>query len=133
MQFRASMKVKRKVPKSVEEYLAALHPGQRKELERLRGIIRQAAPDAEEAMSYGMPAFKHNGPLVYYAAFEDHFSFFPGGKWIIKKLGDDLKPFKTFGGTIQFTAEHPMPSSLVKKIVKLRLKENEERAKKRGR
>jgi len=109
---------------TVNEYLLDLTSKQRKVIEGLRTVIKKAAPKAEEAISYGIPAFKYNGPLVYYAAFKDHYSFFPGGKIILQVFKDELKAFKTSAGTIQFTDEKPLPATLVKKIVKYRMKQN---------
>ncbi|MBC7861612.1 MAG: DUF1801 domain-containing protein [Bacteroidia bacterium] len=99
-------------------------------LEKLRHTIRTTAPAAEELISYGMPAYKLHGMLVYFAAFKNHCSFFPGNSSLVKELQDELKPYKTAKGTIQFTVEKPLPASLVKKIVKLRMKENLAKSKK---
>jgi uncharacterized protein YdhG (YjbR/CyaY superfamily) len=74
-----------------------------------------------------MPAYKLNGPLVYFAAFKSHCSFFPGSKRIVKRFGKELSPFHATGGTIRFSPDHPLPSSLVQRIVRARIKENEAR------
>ena len=120
------MAMKMTPAKTIDEYLKALPEEVRMTLEKLYKTIKSVAPHAEELISYGMPAFKHHGMLVYFAAFKNHCSFFPGSSQIIK-LYDELKPFKTAKGTIQFTVDKPLPVTLVKKIVKARMKENEAR------
>jgi uncharacterized protein YdhG (YjbR/CyaY superfamily) len=119
-------------PNSVEEYLAAVPEDQRAALERLRATIREAAPEATEAISYSMPAFKDHGrALVGYAAFTEHCSLFPMNADLIERLADDLKGFRTSKGTIRFTVDRPLPKALVRKIVKARLEENAARGRRR--
>lgn len=113
--------------KSVEAYLKAQSAEMRSALEKLRAQIKKAAPKAEEDISYGMPAYKHKGPLVYFGAFKDHCSFFPGSASILANK-EGLKDYKISKGTIQFTPENPLPVSLIKSIVKERILENEIRA-----
>lgn len=84
-------------------------------------------PAAEEYISYGMPTFKYNGPLVSYAAFKEHCSLFPWNSTLIKKFDKELKSYQTAKGTIRFTVDNPLPATLVKKIIKARVKENEEK------
>jgi len=117
---------KSQLPKTVDEYLDKLPEEVRTLLAKLRATIKSTAPKAEEVISYGMPGYKYKGPLVYFAAFKNHCSFFPGSSQIIK-LYDELKSFKTAKGTIQFTTDKPLPSAIVKKIVKARMQENEAR------
>jgi len=78
--------------------------------------------EATEAISYGIPAFKYNGPLVWFAAFSNHCSLFPGAS-VIKAFKNELKGYKTSKGTIHFPVEKPLPAGLVKKMVKARLAE----------
>jgi uncharacterized protein YdhG (YjbR/CyaY superfamily) len=112
----------------VEAYLAAVQEDQRAALERLRATIRAAAPEATEAMSYGMPAFKHRGrPLVGYAAFKQHCSFFPMSSTTISRFEEELAGFETSKGTIRFTLDRQLPKTLVRRIVKARLAEMEAR------
>ena len=113
---------------SVEKYLADVPDDKRMALEKLRNIIGFVIPKAEEYISYGMPTFKYYGPLVSYAAFKEHCSLFPWNATLVKKFAEELKPFKTSKGTIQFTVDKPLPVSLVKKLIKERMKENEARA-----
>jgi uncharacterized protein YdhG (YjbR/CyaY superfamily) len=115
-------------PKSVDDYLAALPQEQRAALEKLRKTIRAAAPEATEAISYQMPAFKDHGRfLVSYAAFKDHCSLFPASYAVMEALEEELKPYFSAKGTLRFTPDKPIPAALVKKIVKARLRENAER------
>ena len=112
--------------KSVEEYLNAQPANVRAVLEKLRAQIKAAAPKAEESISYGMPAYKYKGALVYFGAFKDHCSFFPGSASILANK-EVLKGYKIAKGTIQFTPEKPLPAALIKSIVKERVAENETR------
>jgi len=112
-------------PTTVEDYMAALPDGSRAALEELRTTIKAAAPEAAETISYQMPAFKDHGRiLVYYAAFKDHYSLFPASEAVIESLGEELKPYVTGKGTIRFEMGKPLPTALVKRIVKARLEEN---------
>lgn len=121
---------KGKIAKNVDEYLAAVPPDQRAALERLRKIIRTAAPKATEVISYGMPGYKYHGMLVYFAAFKNHCSFFPGSGGL-ERYGSELAGYQTSKGTIRFTLDKPLPATLVRKLVKVRAAENEARAKKK--
>lgn len=112
---------------TVDEYLERLPEKDRKALQLLRQQIRSAAPKAEELISYQIPSFKHHYMLVGFAAFKDHLSFFVMSGTALKPFEKELAPFKTATGTVQFTNEHPIPAALVKKLVKVRLRENEER------
>lgn len=118
--------------KDIDSYISIVPEKMRPLLTKLRQTIRKAAPQAEELISYGMPAFKYHGMLVYFAGFKNHCSFFPGNSSLINEMKDELKNFKTSKGTIQFTPEYPLPASLVTKMVKLRMQENraKEKAKK---
>jgi len=122
--------MKSKPAASVDQYLAEVPKEDRIALEKLRKAIKAAAPEAEEMISYRMPAYKYHGPLVFFAAFQNHLSLFVG-KLIPVALKKELAGYVTKAGTIHFTAQKPLPSSLVKKIVKARMKENEARAKKK--
>ena len=110
---------------NLQEYIAALDRAPKRSLQELRKIIRDAAPKAEEAISYNIPAFKWNGALlVWYAAFKEHIGFYPKASGIAA-FKSDLAGYKTSKGAIQFPLGKPIPAALVKKIVKFRMKENE--------
>lgn len=117
-------------PESVDGYLDSLESDEaRRRLERIRSIIREEAPDAEEGISYGMPGYKLNGPLVYYAAFKAHCSLFPAGK--VEQFADILKDYKTSKGTIQLPNDQPLPEELIRSIVRARADENRAKPKKK--
>ena len=111
-------------PKTVDEYMARVPPKFRTALQRLRKTIKAAAPDAEEVISYQMPAFRQDGMLVYYAAFKDHCSLFVASDQVRRQFAAELKPFETGKGTLRFTPERPLPADLVTRIVKARVAEN---------
>ena len=109
------------VPKNVDEYLAGVPQPARSTLNKIRAAIRSAVPsEATETISYGIPAFKHKGVLVWFAAFSNHCSFFPTA-YVIEAFKNELKGFSTSKGTIHFPTDKPLPSALVKKMVKLRV------------
>jgi len=109
---------------TVDEYFAQLDARSHESLSELRRIIKSVATQAEETISYGMPCFRENGILVYYAAFKNHISLFPTGSGI-KAFQDRLKEFKTSKGTIQFNFGEPLPINLITDIVKFRMEENQ--------
>jgi len=112
-------------PKNTDEYLAAVPEPARSTLNKIRAVIRSAAPaEATEGISYGMPTFKCKGFQVWFAAFSDHCSFFPGAS-VIEAFNKELKNFQTSKGTIRFPADKPLSAALVKKLVKARIVENE--------
>jgi uncharacterized protein YdhG (YjbR/CyaY superfamily) len=117
------MKPKAREVTTPDEYLAALSDDKRRALEKLRKDIRAAAPKAEECISYGIPGFRLKGKLlVSYGAAAKHCSFYPGS--IVKKFAKELKSYDASAkGTIRFSAEKPLPSTLVRKIVKARIAE----------
>lgn len=111
---------------AVDAYLARVPEPARTTLQKLRATIRSAAPaEAVEAISYGMPAFRYKGALVAYAAFKNHCSFFPMQASLIDAMKDELKAYRTAKGTLQFPLDKPLPATLVRKMVKVRVKENE--------
>ena len=117
-----------KIPvKNIDDYLACQPERERELLEHLRQIIRDTAPEAEEVISYGIPAFKYQGMLVYFAAYKNHCSLFAGNGALTEQMKEVLKTYKTSKGTIQFTLEKPLPDDLVKQIVITRMKENVEK------
>lgn len=116
---------------TVEGYFAAVPEDSRGALKQMRTAIRSVVPrEATEVISYGIPAFRHNGVLVWYAAFASHCSLFPKAS-VIEAFEKELKGFTTSKGTIQFPIDKPLPIALIKKIVKARVAEsqNEKRGK----
>jgi uncharacterized protein YdhG (YjbR/CyaY superfamily) len=114
-------------PKTVEDYLARIPEPALSTLQGVRAAIRSAMPAAaSEVISYGIPAFKYNKPLVWYAAFANHCSLFPTAS-VIKQFETELKGYKISKGTIQFPVDKPLPAALVKKMVKARLAEKKPR------
>ncbi|HET7169650.1 MAG TPA: DUF1801 domain-containing protein [Candidatus Limnocylindrales bacterium] len=106
----------------IDAYLASLPADQARLLGALRRIIATTAPDALEAISYGAPAFRYRGrPLVGYAGYRDHASLFPMGPEVLDALADEVADFRTAKGTLQFTAERPLPDTLVAEIVRRRM------------
>jgi uncharacterized protein YdhG (YjbR/CyaY superfamily) len=112
---------------SVEEYLAGQPDDTRETLEKLRQIIKRAAPQAVERISYNMPAYDLKGMLVYFAGRKDHIGFYPTGSGV-KAFEKELGEYKHSKGAIRFPLDRPMPKTLLTKIVKYRLKENLEKA-----
>ena len=119
---------KEKVAESVDEYLAGLPAPERAVLARIRDAIKAAAPKAEEVISYQIPTYRYEGPLVHFAHQSKHLSFYGVSLSIFKTFKKQLKPFEISGRTIHFTVERPLPLALVKSIVKERLAENLARA-----
>jgi uncharacterized protein YdhG (YjbR/CyaY superfamily) len=115
---------------TVDEYVSALRGDAREPLESLRKVIRQAAPQAEEVIHYNMPAFESNGMLVWYAAFRRHVGFYPRAS-AIATFKRELASYKTSKGAIQFPIEKDIPSDLVRKIVRFRLQENEQKTRRK--
>jgi uncharacterized protein YdhG (YjbR/CyaY superfamily) len=113
--------------KSVDDYLKALLPDVRASLLAVRNAIKAAAPKAEEVISYGIPTYKHKGMLIHFASFKNHCGLYVVNKNILKTFAKELMGYYSTGSTIHFTPDKPLPVSLIKKIVKLRIAENEER------
>jgi uncharacterized protein YdhG (YjbR/CyaY superfamily) len=112
--------------KTVDEYLATVPEPARSTLNKIRATIRSVVPpEATEAISYGMPAFRYKGALVGYAAFKEHCSFFPMNASLIVEFADELKDYSTAKGTIRFPQDKPLSAALVKKMVKARIADNE--------
>jgi uncharacterized protein YdhG (YjbR/CyaY superfamily) len=110
----------------VEDYLADLPEDARATLEKVRKAIRSAAPRAEEKIGYGMPGFYLDGhPLAYYSAFKAHCSLFPASSQVITTFSKELAGYELAKGTIRFPIGEPPPATLIKKIVKARIQENE--------
>ena len=108
-------------PQNVDEYLAGVPEPARSTLNKMRTAIRSSVPpEAIETISYGIPAFKHKGVLVWFAAFSNHCSLFPTSS-VIAAFKNELKGFSTSKGTIHFPIDKPLPTALIREIVKARL------------
>lgn len=116
---------------SVEAYLAAQSPAARKMLRQLRALIRKEAPDATESVSYGMPAYKLHGVLLYIGGFKAHCSLFALPQAIVH-FREQLQPYTTSKGTIQFPLGSPLPEKLIREIIRFRVRQNLEKAAKKG-
>jgi len=114
---------------SVDEYLATVPEKDRTALENLRQAIKSAAPQAEEIISYKIPTYKYYGPVVHFKTGKNYCSLIVVSQSILELFKKELEHFKISGRTIHFSAENPLPATLVKKIVKTRMKENEDKAK----
>jgi uncharacterized protein YdhG (YjbR/CyaY superfamily) len=118
---RGSAAKRNAVPKNTDEYLARVPEPAHSTLKKIRAAIRSALPpEATEVISYGMPAFKRKGVLVWFAAFSNHCSLFPTAA-VIEAFKSELKGFVKSKGTIQFPVDKPLPAALVKKLVKARV------------
>jgi uncharacterized protein YdhG (YjbR/CyaY superfamily) len=112
----------------VDEYIAGFPPGTQRMLEEVRALIRAAAPDATETISYAMPTFDLNGRhLVHFAGYEKHIGFYPVPSGVAA-FKEELKPFKTGKGSVQFPLDRPLPTGLIRRIVEFRVAENRAKA-----
>jgi len=109
--------------KDIDEYIASQPANIQEILEQLRQAIKQAAPYAKETIGYGMPAFRQNNILVYYALNKDYIGFYPTPSPIIH-FKKELEKYKTSKGAIQFPIDKPLPLTLIEKIVKFRIEED---------
>jgi uncharacterized protein YdhG (YjbR/CyaY superfamily) len=110
-------------PTTIDEFIAQYPEDLREKLETIRTIIRKGAPNATEAISYGIPAFKLNGNFLFFSAFRDHVAMYPR----VKSLEKELAQYPGGKGTIKFPIDKPLPLALIRKIVKAKLQENLER------
>src|SRR6266545_2579772 len=118
----------RRKPNAIDDYLAGVNTDQRLALEKLRKTIRAVAPKVEEFISYGIPAFRLNGrSLVFFAAWANHCALYPGSSTTLKKFRNELRDFQTSKGTIRFSPGNPLPVPLVRKLVKARIAENNDK------
>lgn len=116
-------------PATFNEYLAEFPPRVRKILRRLRATVRKAAPQAQESISYRMPAYKLHGPLIYFAAYRSHIGLYPIVPSVKKRFHKELAGYAGGKGTLRLPLDEPIPYPLISKIVKFRVSENERRAK----
>lgn len=121
------MKTQQATPKTIDEYIAGFPKEVQEILEKIRTTITKAAPEAVEAIKYGMPTFVFHGNLVYFGAFTHHIGFYPVPTGI-EAFQQDLSVYKMGKGSIQFPFDKPIPFDLITKIVQFRAIENAERA-----
>jgi uncharacterized protein YdhG (YjbR/CyaY superfamily) len=115
--------------KTIDEYIAAFPKDIQKKLIEIRNVIRKAAPDAEETISYAIPTFKLKGNLVHFAAFKNHIGFYPAPSGI-EAFKKELSAYDSSKGGVQFPLDKPLPLLLITRIVKYRVKDNLEKGKK---
>ena len=121
------MKKQKQELRSVDDYISSLPENRREVVSQFRELIKKTVPGVKEKISYQMPAFDFNGPLVWFAAFTEHYSLFPHGQQM-GELEKELKPYRTSKGTLQFAADKPLPKKILKDIIKYRVKQNIERS-----
>jgi len=119
-------------PKTIDEYISRFSGDVQAVLQKIRGIVKDAAPDAGETINYGIPTFVLNGNLVHFAAFDKHIGFYPTPSGI-EQFKDELSAYKTAKGSVQFPLNSPIPYGLIRKIVKFRVKEDREKTVKKTR
>ena len=122
--------MKKKSVTTIDEYIETFPIDVQKVLQQIRRTIKSSAPNAEEAISYMIPTFKLQGNLVHFAAYKNHIGFYPASSGV-RTFAKELTAYKTSKGAIQFPIDQPVPLALIRKIVKFRVKENAEKAKKK--
>lgn len=116
-------------PRTIDDVLAAWPPERRRVLARMREIIRSAAPGAEECISYQLPAFRlHGRGLVAFGGAAKHIALYPMGSGVLESFREELQPYECSKGTLRFPWDRPLPAMLIRRIVKLRVAANAERA-----
>ena len=120
-----NMKADHTTPTTIDEYIAAFSPQVRTILGRIRATIKKAAPDAEEKISYQLPTFTLKGHLVYFGAFKKHIGFYPPVR--NEKLRREISIYEGEKGNLRFSFDKPIPYTLIGKIVKARVRENQEK------
>jgi uncharacterized protein YdhG (YjbR/CyaY superfamily) len=124
--------MEKKTFKRIDEYISSFPKDVQDILEKLRGTIQAAAPDAVEKISYQMPTFVLHGVLVHFAAYKNHVGFYPTPSGI-DKFKEELSSYKGAKGSVQFPLDQPIPYELISKIVKFRVNENIEKARQKKR
>lgn len=117
------MGINKKVALTTDEYIAQFPPDVREILQNLRAVIKEAAPEATEKISYQMPTFYLNGNLVHFAAYARHIGFYPAPSGI-EAFKEELSPYKGAKGSVQFPLDKPLPMDLITGIVRFRVSEN---------
>jgi uncharacterized protein YdhG (YjbR/CyaY superfamily) len=121
------MEINASKPETIDEYISGFPPDVQEKLTRIRSIIHDAAPQAEETIKYQIPTFVLNGNLVHFAAFKSHIGLYPTPSGI-EKFKDELKDVEISKGTIRFPLDRPIPYDLISEIVSFRVQENLDRA-----
>jgi len=124
------MQTDKTTPANIDEYIANFPEYIQEILQKIRRIIHETAPEAQEKISYQMPTFFLNGNLVHFAAFKNHVGFYPTPSGT-EKFKKEIAAYKAAKGSIQFPLDQPIPYELITKIVKFRVKENLAKAKKK--
>ncbi|MBK7038585.1 MAG: DUF1801 domain-containing protein [Bacteroidetes bacterium] len=114
-------------PSNIDEYIFPFPSETQKKLEQIRQLIQKLAPKAKEVISYGMPAFKLNSVIVYFAGYKHHIGFYPTSTGI-KNFENEFAKYKWSKGAVQFPLDEPLPVALITKIVKFKIKEDKEKA-----
>jgi uncharacterized protein YdhG (YjbR/CyaY superfamily) len=117
------MATQRSTPKTIDEYIAMFSPEVQEILEKIRRVVRGAAPDAQEAISYQMPTFKLNGVLIHFAAFKNHIGVYPPIRGDAA-LEEEIAPYAGEKGNLRFPLDQQIPYGLIERIAKLRVKQN---------
>lgn len=117
----------KKVYNNIDEYITEFPVEIQEILQKIRAVIHKAAPDAKEKISYQMPTFALSGNLVHFAAYKHHIGFYPASSGV-SQFESELKGYNTSKGTIQFPLDKEIPYDLITKIVKFRVKENQEKS-----
>lgn len=125
------METKKNTPKDIDAYIAGFPEDVQEKLEQIRKVIREAAPEAQEAISYQIPTFKLYGNLVHFAAYKSHIGFYPTSRGV-EQFKEELSAYKGGKGTVQFPLDQPIPFDLIRRIVAFRVAENLERAAAKG-
>ncbi|MCI0525301.1 MAG: DUF1801 domain-containing protein [Acidobacteria bacterium] len=125
------MKTNQTPPQNIDEYIAGFPEEIQKILEKIRKTIRKAAPYAEEAISYQIPAYKLNGNLIFFAAYKNHIGLYPAPRGS-DEFKDELAGYEGGKGTVQFPLDKPIPYDLIGRITKFRVKQNLEKASVKG-
>jgi uncharacterized protein YdhG (YjbR/CyaY superfamily) len=121
------MRNQKAAPRDIDEYIAGFPPDVQEILDKIRATIRDAAPDAQETISYQIPTFVLKGNLVHFAAFQKHIGFYPAPSGI-SEFSDELSGYLAGKGSVRFPLDKPIPFDLIRKIVEFRVRENLERA-----
>src|SRR6266498_2712779 len=124
------METNKTAPKDIDDYIAGFPKDIQTILQKIRQIVKKAAPEAQEKISYQMPTFYLNGNLVHFAAFKNHIGFYPTPSGTAK-FKKEIAGYQAAKGSIQFPLDQPIPYDLISQIVEFRVKENLAKAKKK--